>query len=69
MYHTHALMHICTFAHGVCPPWVNDYSIPGFLFIRMPLQNMDNHLDVLKSHCHCWTQSSEISVVINTLFL
>ena len=41
----------CTDPHGVCPPWVTDYSIPCFLFIGMPVQNMDNHLEVLKSCC------------------
>ena len=33
----------------ICSPWVNDFVV--FLFIRMSLQNMDKHLDILKICC------------------
>ena len=45
------MMHVarCISIWCICSPWVNDFV--AFLFIRMPLQDMDKHLDILKICC------------------
>ena len=45
------MMHVarCISIWCICSPWVNDFVV--FLFIRMSLQDVDKHLDILKICC------------------